>query len=344
MALFSLLIGFRGRRGGQRRSVGAPRPEARVCLRKSAARSRDAECVESLWCRVITLDIDEPQVCLHYADSDFSCHHHDLEFLTLTDFIVVPLSRASPLPARVAGDFYGFDPIAQRDLERLLVDAQALGRVVGILGTGGPTTATAPRWVVADPAHERFGEVLPASLIMDADRFVARGPMGLAEIGAGATDWVFAECVAEAGNARSRPDLAGLGRDHRVLLVSRDRRGVRRLSLSVSLQQFRQQSPSDWPFRGPKAIVEYLDVTTRLGWNWRATTATGKGRAARMAKVASRPSSRTCSSCCGTSSCTTRWVCRTWREQSWQPVAASRFSERCGGRRATQTSTASTQC
>lgn len=59
----------------------------------------------------LTLDVDEPQVCVHYPDSDFSLHHrvlmvagiegkwviptpdHELESVTLTDITAVPLAR-----------------------------------------------------------------------------------------------------------------------------------------------------------------------------------------------------------------------------------------------------------
>lgn len=82
------------------------------------------------------------QVCVHYPHSEFLWHHrvvmvasaegkwvvltpdHDLEFVTLTDVTVVPLVRSAPLLARVAGDFYDFDPIPLRDLERLRVEAR----------------------------------------------------------------------------------------------------------------------------------------------------------------------------------------------------------------------------
>lgn len=190
---------------------------------------------------------------------------HELEFMTLTDFSVVPLARAAPLAARVAGD-YGLDPLPSRDLERLQVEAQALARVVGILWIAGPSTATAPRCVIADPAHERFGEVLPVALAVDAERFVARAAIGLAEVGVGSVDWVFAVCIVEADAEDWRRERqAGPGRDHHVLPVSRVRRGAKRLSLNAALEQFRPKAPADWPFRGPKAIVEFLDGIDATG-------------------------------------------------------------------------------
>ena len=140
---------------------------------------------------VRALDVEEMQVALNFAGDAFEWHQRilmvnggsgkwivltpdlDLENDDLTDHVVVALSRAAPVPARVRNSFYGFDPVPDEDLRRLRSEARALARAVGFDITG-TTQPSVNRWIIADTAHERFGKEIDPGICADPARFLER--------------------------------------------------------------------------------------------------------------------------------------------------------------------------
>ena len=76
---------------------------------------------------------------------------------------MVPIARNAPYPARLAGQMYAFDPFLEGELEVIREQAAALARVLGIEVPRGAAAAP-PRWVVADPAHPLFGQVIDSAI------------------------------------------------------------------------------------------------------------------------------------------------------------------------------------
>lgn len=164
---------------------------------------------------------------------------HELELVTLTDFSVVPLARAAPLPARDAGDFYGFAPLPMRRW-----------RWRGWSESSGPRGRARSRLLGGSSRIRRT--LRRARLGRSGGGRHRKRPLGL-------------RGVSRRPTRRTGSGRSSLGKDHRVLLVSRDRRGVKRLSLTSALEQFRPQAPAGWQFRGPNAIVEFLEGIDATG-------------------------------------------------------------------------------
>ncbi len=137
-----------------------------------------------------SLDVAETQVAVDFFD-DPHYHWHmrillinggggkwiwvtpddSVQYADLSVHRVVPVQRAAPFPARLAGNLYAFDLFEDGELEDIRTQAVALAAVLGLEVPKAPGTA-APRWVVSDPAHEEFGTVVDAGIRSAEDRFV----------------------------------------------------------------------------------------------------------------------------------------------------------------------------
>ena len=233
------------------------------------------------------LDVPESQVAIDFFDD--KAHHwhhrlllvrgapghwitcspdHELEYMNLSSHCVVPLTRGGVIPERIRGNFYMFGEIEDEDLMRIRSEALQLARVVGIdlttAAAGVP--AASDRGFVADTAHEEFGIPIRPDLSADTTRFIAREEVGLVNIGEINDDWVAIENVALTDHdSWASSKLAGPGRDARLLPIKRTHRGVRRSSLSDALGQFQSVAQGDWPFRGPRSLLEFLEGVEATG-------------------------------------------------------------------------------
>ena len=233
------------------------------------------------------IDVPESQVAIDFFDDEiYHWHHrlllirgapghwitcspdHELEYMNLTSHRVVPLTRGGVIPERIRGNFYMFGEIEDEDLARIRSEALQLARVVGIdLTAAAAGVPSAPdRWIVADTAHEKFGIPIRPDLSADTTRFIFREAVGLANIGEVDDDWVAIENVALTDHdSWTSSKQAGPGRDARLLPIKRTHRGVRRSSLSDALGQFQSVAQGDWPFRGPRSLLEFLEGVEATG-------------------------------------------------------------------------------
>eukprot|EP00971_Amphidinium_carterae_P127716 2530224-Amphidinium_carterae.1 len=120
------------------------------------------------------LDILEKQVAIDFFQDQYHWHHrvlllpagqgkwivctpdHEVQFQDLTEHRVIALPRGAVVPSRIVDSFYTFDPFQDGELDRIRAEARSLAE---ILGVAVPAQSLAlSRWVIADTAHERFGQ------------------------------------------------------------------------------------------------------------------------------------------------------------------------------------------
>ena len=180
------------------------------------------------------------------------------------------LPRGAPIPQRLVGQLYAFDPITPSELDALRAEAAALAGVLGfkvVAATGG---AAAPRWVVADPSHPRFGEPIDGAVAFNEEKFVHRDAAGLVKIAAtpgGDEAWTMVGNVATEYHQRWLDEKrSGPGRDLRVCPLVRTGPGrPRRQTVDQAIAAHRPTVESDWPFRSPKAVAELFDGVRASG-------------------------------------------------------------------------------
>ena len=235
------------------------------------------------------MDVPEPQVAIDFFDDDeFSWHVRlllvhggdgkwiwatpdlEVQYGDVSEHRVVSLPRGAPIPQRLVGQLYAFDPITPSELDALRAEAAALAGVLGfkvVAATGGAAT---PRWVVADASHPRFGEPIDGAVTFNEEKFVHRDAAGLVKIAAtpgGDEAWTMVETVATEYHQRWLDEKrSGPGRDLRVCpLVRTGPGGPRRQTVDQAIAAHRPTVESDWPFRSPKAVVELFDGVRASG-------------------------------------------------------------------------------
>ena len=242
--------------------------------------------------RPLSLDIPETQVAVDFFDDDeFQWHMRilivnctagrwiwatpdlEVQHADLGGHRVVPVPRAAPYPARLAGQLYAFDPLQPGQMEQLRAEAAALAQVLGVAAPAAPGTTPAPRWVVSDPAHPQFGQAIDASLPANEEKFIKRDATGMAKLLEGTNEsWVSCENVAQADHQRWLEEkYSGPGRDYRVCPIRRTGvKGPRRQSVDQMLEAHRSHAAEDWPFRGPSACLEVFQGVLASGMGFQA--------------------------------------------------------------------------
>ena len=245
-----------------------------------------------------SLDIPERQIAIDHWDDEpgFYWHHRvlligagsgkwiwatpdlEVQFHDLSTHQVVPIPRNSMFPERVTGHLYAFDALTREELDTLRREARALAEVVGVQVPAPPAGVVVPRWVVADPAHERFGRPVAEEITGMDDRFINRGATGMAEL-TGADqlnqqEWVAVENVkAENHQDWVQEKHDGPGRDLRVLPILRLGSGdsaAQQRTTREALRDFRPSAVTDWPLRGPRAVTELLASVGSSGMEMQA--------------------------------------------------------------------------
>ncbi|CAK0906705.1 unnamed protein product, partial [Prorocentrum cordatum] len=120
-----------------------------------------------------------------------------------------------------------------------------------------------PRWIVSDPASDRFGEEGGLELITSAERFIGRDAVVLVML-SDAEGGVAAENVQLSDEADWKAEKrAGPGRDRRGLPQT----GVsaRTVSLAQLVALLKSVDVEDWPFELPKALVGFLAAVVSSG-------------------------------------------------------------------------------
>ncbi|CAK0806818.1 unnamed protein product, partial [Prorocentrum cordatum] len=183
--------------------------------------------------------------------------------LKLDEYLVVALPRAAAFPQRVRGQVYAFGALSDADLSNLRRDGRNFAKVLGFPLPAVQAGVDVPRWIVSDPASDHFGEEVSLELITSAERFISRDAVALVMLSE-AEGWVSAENV----QLSDEPDWkaekrAGPGRDRRVLPQT----GVsaQTVSLAQLVALLKSVDVDDWPFEGPKALVEFLAAVVSSG-------------------------------------------------------------------------------
>ena len=185
------------------------------------------------------LDIDQQQIAQAFdEDPNFRWHHRillvkigddgrwalatptlDVQVASFSAARIVPLVRGCPIPERLRGNFYGFDPVSDDELAGLMQQAHTLASILGVAVPG--SSSSSGLWYIADTADEGFGTAVEVAVTSNPGRFVSRGHCALARVDD--VRWVAAERLLPADLAAWKEEKqTGAGRDPRVMAISRD--------------------------------------------------------------------------------------------------------------------------
>lgn len=237
-----------------------------------------------------TLKIAEKQALLLYEeDANGLYWHHRILFrrvrgslwvvgtpdrAVFTDDIgehaIRPLRADGVFPADVAGQIYCFDrdALTQEELNVMRAEARDVADLVGAEDQAAATGNDDEMWVVAEVDHADFGKELGLDELADNSRTVILdGTKGVHTLG---DDYVFIENIyredLEAWTAAKRPGLpGGAAGDFRLLGNFQNRRKQRQLSLQRALELMSEEQFDDWPFRGPRAVLEFSTGVEQAG-------------------------------------------------------------------------------
>ena len=233
------------------------------------------------------MDIDEPQVLIHYADDRIPWHHRillrrlrdavwllvspdgNVEATHLGAVALLALGRAVPLPAHVVGHYYLCGNVVVAQFPTL---HQQAARLSGILG-GAPVAAaerTGPQatWRVADTAAYDFGVEVDDELMDNHATGVICGAVGLCRCGEPAR-WVAVERVPlSETNLWEQDKQSGAGRDRRLGVPRGHLVTTPVIPLNEAISGFRPRDlreVGDWPHQGPRAALEFITAVQTLG-------------------------------------------------------------------------------
>lgn len=155
------------------------------------------------------------------------------------------MGRASSYPSDILQETYGFDEMDEGGIADL-ARCHGLARV---LGFGRQVR-------VADVASPSFGEVLPEGAVSDQATFVSLGRAGLVLLD---ETWRLAEFVPTSKEVQWRLEKGALsGQDFRVIALKRDGQGRRFISSDDSFGRYRDEDQKEWPFKGPRVVMEFM--------------------------------------------------------------------------------------
>lgn len=226
--------------------------------------------------RILTLDIPEVQIIVHFPnDPTFGWHHRVLLrrvsggiWMCLTPDLEVcrhdlnvlrhqVLSRSSEFPPEHEGDLYCFDPVSRATLEskKRIATIQAQ-----ILGDEDPGEAVAYVWVVAEQTHPQFGDVIPDEMMNDPGTGVAFEQKGVTAI---AGEEVFVQRISSSDIEAFKKKTSEDDQDLRLLGVHKDRAGKRKLDLNDSLVLMKEVIMDDFPLSTEvRAAKEFLTAVS----------------------------------------------------------------------------------
>ena len=149
-----------------------------------------------------TLDIAETQILVHYGgDANGYYWHHrillhrieggrrlcltpDLDTVThdLNQRAHRILDRKSNFPADIIGEIYAFDPIGR---SQLLAYKRRAKVQASILGEAEVGESEAYEWLVSEPGHQLFGQIIDSTLMDNGATGVCFNSKGVAIIDGG---------------------------------------------------------------------------------------------------------------------------------------------------------------
>jgi len=203
------------------------------------------------------LDVKKRQILVRYdADPNITWHHRvllarlvDHAWMVLTPDLavqrldvslqpVVPLLRGRPIP----------------ELRRAHDEAGVLAEVYA----SNSGVVDEEVWVVAEPGHQRFGEVVPDEVMSDPERASVLGTKGSAQLeGEGEDSVVFVQQVVKKTLPDWKLERSG-GGGLRLLGSFRSEAGKRRLPLREAVWACTETKFEDFPFTAERVCQECL--------------------------------------------------------------------------------------
>ncbi|CAK0861861.1 unnamed protein product, partial [Prorocentrum cordatum] len=249
---------------------------------------------------VLTLDIGDPPILVHYPDDEngFLWHHRVLLFrvsddiwisltpdlalvrLKLLDIRHEVLERRAPFPAHLGNQVYAHDPIAAAALAGFRRRAKIQGQ---LLGVGQVDVVERMIWVVAEPRSARFGEVIDAAVMDDDARGTGFDTKGVAVVDG---EEIFVQKIAASKlDDFKKETKADLG-DVRTLGDHLDDAGQRCLRLSEAVALMRDTDQPNFPLAGVRSVKEFLESVasgpgnmTSYQAEWERLSGVGEGSA-----------------------------------------------------------------
>lgn len=237
-----------------------------------------------------TLKIPEKQILLRYdADPNGLYWHHRVLFSRIRGSVWVvgtsdravfsedigehavrPLRADSSFPLDIADQIYCFDrdTVGVAELNAMRVEAKDIADVMGAEGQVSAVGLEDEMWVIAEVDHPDFGRELGLDELGDETKTVMLdGTKGVHTLG---EDYFFIENIYRedlaAWKAAKRPGLpGGSAGDDRLLGNFQNRRKQRQLGLEPALELMNEEKFADWPFRGPRAVLEFLTGVEQAG-------------------------------------------------------------------------------
>lgn len=195
----------------------------------------------------LTLDIPEVQVLVSYPNdpNGLTWHHRILlhrvdagDWITLTPDLEFQrhnlatqqhrvLDRSMPFPQDIENEIHAHDPISRASVANYKRQSQVMA---AILGEGAIDELDTVGWVIADPSHPNFGEVVDAQLMANEATGVGFTTKGVV---LRENEELFVEKIAmpdlDDWKAKKGKELG----DFRLLEDHRDNAGKRRLDLTL---------------------------------------------------------------------------------------------------------------
>ena len=231
-------------------------------------------------------DVDDWQILVYYENDDIPWHHRILlariqgtQWVWLTpDWEVQAVDlqdpegphlrtirKAAPIPTECAPSYLFELPLDQIDLAAAREEAARLVEILRPEPTGAAKPAGSARWVFADTSSDRFATPVPEVVLRDPGRMVTRGPIALAQIDEDDAEcWEVVERVSDAELSGWKDEKhSGPGRDPRLASGSDLASGV--VVLRDQMAKFKALDRGDWPFSGPRAVVELTKSVASSG-------------------------------------------------------------------------------
>ncbi|CAL1143013.1 unnamed protein product [Cladocopium goreaui] len=222
------------------------------CLRiRRAARATPPVQQEASTPRVLTLDIPDIQVLVHFPDDAVFTWHHRILLRKLTAGVWlcltpdqevvrhdlntqrhVVLDRTSGFPAGLADDVYAFDPISRVALEARKRNA---AMQAAVLGEDDPGEAMSYVWIIAEPSRKDYGDTIASELMDDPNTGMAFESKGVQDS----------------------------DQDVRLLGVHTDKAGHRKLDLAEAVALMTVEKADDFPLPDDvRAAQEFLQAVS----------------------------------------------------------------------------------
>lgn len=218
----------------------------------------------------LSLDVPEVQVLINFpADPDgFYWHHrillcrvsgaswmtltpdHEVQQHDLSTLVHRVLNRRSPFPADIVDEVYAHDPIGRAALNGFKRQAQTMAV---ILGEGVLPDTESTQWVICDPNHSQFGEVVDEAMLENEATGLAFSQKGVVLKDG---EEIFIERVASDQIETWKREKRLGSADVRLLGDHKDASGKRRLELATAVSLMKEVKDDDFPIAGVRACKE----------------------------------------------------------------------------------------